>query len=91
MRENRVENHLIARVAGLQGIAVKLGVDGWPDRVVKIPGHDVWLVELKAPTGKLRGNQEYRKEQWVRVGGNWAECHTIEAVDFFMRQFLPCS
>lgn len=87
MREERVEALLLRRVAAAGGITIKLGMDGWADRIVKIPGHDVWLVELKAPAGRLRAAQELRREQWLRVNGQWAMCHTLEAVDFFMRQF----
>lgn len=54
MLENAVEQHLCNRVAQLGGMTYKFevrGVRGYPDRIVKLPGVEAFLVELKRPRG----------------------------------------
>jgi len=54
MLERTVEQHLITTVAQLCGACYKFevrGVRGYPDRIVKLPGVEAFLVELKRPKG----------------------------------------
>jgi hypothetical protein len=54
MLEASVEQYLIDTVAVLGGMSYKFvvpGVRGYPDRIVKLPGVDAFLVELKKPKG----------------------------------------
>jgi hypothetical protein len=72
MLENVVEQYLIDTVAVLGGMAYKFvvpGVRGYPDRIVKLPGVDAFLVELKKPKGGVVARlQKVRHEELRAVG-----------------------
>lgn len=53
-REASIEDYLRERVAGLDGVCIKLspvGLRGVPDRLIVLPGPRVIFVELKRPKG----------------------------------------
>lgn len=83
MRESRVEQHLTRRVREAGGDTFKLAPThvGMPDRLVMLPGGLIFLVELKAPGGRLRPAQiEWHR----RAEGRGTSVHvlsSIEAVD----------
>lgn len=60
MREAAVERHLVAVVRKLGGEALKFTSPGRRhvhDRLVLLPGGEVWFVETKAPGAKPRAGQ----------------------------------
>jgi hypothetical protein len=59
MRESAVERRLTREVQRLGGVSVKIMpvVAGTPDRLILLPGGQMYLVETKAPTGSLRPAQ----------------------------------
>jgi hypothetical protein len=72
MREFEVEQHLNSTVVQLGGMTYKFvvpGVRGYPDRIVKLPGVDAFLVELKKPKGGVVARlQKVRHEELRAIG-----------------------
>ena len=71
MLERFIEQRLVARVKREGGLCPKFvspGSDGWPDRLVLMPGGKIAFVELKAPQGKLRPIQVQRHAQLRDLG-----------------------
>ena len=71
MLERFIEQKLVARVKREGGLCPKFvspGSDGWPDRLVLMPGGKIAFVELKAPQGKLRPIQVRRHAQLRDLG-----------------------
>ncbi len=84
MLEIRVEDHLdrLAREAG--GVAHKLGLQGWPDRMVLLPGGVVGFLELKRP-GKIPTPLQFQRLRLLsRLGfvADWTDC--LAGVELFM-------
>ncbi len=84
MKEAAVENYLAECVHELGGIVVKLGLNGWPDRMVLLPGGICGFIELKAPGKEPRALQLQRLALLTRLGflAEWAD--SLSGV----RQFL---
>ena len=71
MLERFIEQKLVARIRREGGLCPKFvspGSDGWPDRLVLMPGGKFAFVELKAPQGKLRPIQVQRHAQLRDLG-----------------------
>ena len=71
MLERFIEQKLVARVKREGGLCPKFvspGSDGWPDRLVLMPGGKIVFVELKAPQGRLRPIQVQRHAQLRDLG-----------------------
>lgn len=71
MRERDVERALIRAVKAEGGLVRKLmwiGRRGAPDRLVKIPGRPLLLIELKAPGGRLSRLQQVEHKR-LRAAG----------------------
>ena len=66
--ESAIEKVLVNGIEDLGGQCLKLGQDGWPDRIAVLPnGVTVW-VELKRPDGRVAGLQKWRRAQLQRIG-----------------------
>jgi hypothetical protein len=79
--ERDVEGYLTAKVEAAGGQCIKLGQDGWPDRIVVLPhGRIVWC-ELKQPHGKPAALQLYRKKILERLGCIVYLCYTKKEAD----------
>ena len=71
MLERFIEQKLVARVRREGGLCPKFvspGSDGWPDRLVLMPGGKIAFVELKATGEKPRPLQVHRMEQLRDLG-----------------------
>lgn len=72
VRENVVENELIARVKRAGGIAEKATTLGWRgffDRIVILPGGRVIWVEVKKPVGgRVSPHQRLRHARYRALG-----------------------
>ena len=71
MLERFIEQKLVARVKREGGLCPKFvspGSDGWPDRLVLMPGGKIAFVELKAPGQKPRPLQLQRHAQLRDLG-----------------------
>jgi hypothetical protein len=82
--ERDVEQRLTRRVEALDGVCLKHGQDGWPDRIVMLPGGVLVWVELKRSTGKLSDLQQYRRRQLEQVGQRVQYLWSVDAVDGFI-------
>lgn len=81
--ERRVEKRLHDRVRALGGVCIKLAptVAGVPDRLVVLPGGRVFLVELKAPGGRLRPIQVWFHEKMASLGLGVSVLSSVEEVE----------
>ena len=90
MIEKDVETHLQWRVAMLGGMTVKvkaIGRRGFPDRAVFLPNGALWLVELKAPKGRLSEHQKLFAEDMRRLKQPYACFWTVEQIDAWSQNF----
>lgn len=83
MREVTVEQRLIAHARTRRGVAFKLAptVAGLPDRMVVLPGGRIFLVELKAPNGKLSPVQRHIHDLFASLGVEVVVLYTLTQVD----------
>lgn len=61
MQEKQIETFFRDRVKEMGGLALKLispGMSGLPDRLVLLPGGQLFFAELKRPGGKARPLQQ---------------------------------
>lgn len=65
--ESDIEEKLVRGVEKRGGLCLKFGMDGWPDRIVILPGQVIW-VELKRPTGEVAKLQKWRSAQLRKLG-----------------------
>lgn len=79
--ETDIENRLVRGVEKRGGICLKVGMDGWPDRLCLMPGGKVVWVETKRPDGAASGPQRWRVSQLRRMGFRAEIPFTAEAVD----------
>lgn len=84
MKETVVERRLIKRVRDAGGKCMKFMpvVRGYPDRLVMFPPDGrLYLVETKAPNGKLRPAQVAFIQQAKAIGHEVAVLYTTQQVD----------
>lgn len=87
MTEKAIESRLVNEVKKRGGVSYKFvspGNVGVPDRIVILPGGEVWFVELKTETGRLSAMQEYQIKRMINVGARVAVLHGAEDVKRFM-------
>lgn len=84
--ERDVERRLAHEVGRLGGLCVKAGQDGWPDRIVMLPGGRLWWVELKRPHGKLADLQLYRAVELAKVGQKVVCLWSVDEVDRWIKE-----
>ena len=82
--ERDVEQRLVDLVERAGGICLKHGLDGWPDRIVMLPGGEIVWVELKRPTGTLAALQKYRAALLTRVGQRVVCLRSVSEVNAFI-------
>jgi hypothetical protein len=91
-KESVVETYLCERVANAGGMTPKFkdpSRNGAPDRLVILPGHPTYYVELKRPRGGKLATWQKRYHDDLRACGQrvWI-LKTKEAVDAFMLEIL---
>lgn len=85
MSEKQIEDFLAACVKPRGGMAVKLGTNGWHDRLILLPGARMGLLELKRP------GEEPEQLQWQRIstarsmGFHSAFANTFAGVEEFCK------
>lgn len=83
MKETAVEKRLIKRVKDAGGVCMKVMpvVAGYPDRLVLLPGGRLYLIETKAPNGRLRPMQEVFISRAEKIGVPVAVLYTTAMVN----------
>ena len=84
MRESTVENHLVAKVRTLGGIAYKFTSPGRrnvEDRLVMLPTAMLYFIECKAPGKRPRPGQKREHDRHRAMGFNVLVLDTKEKVD----------
>jgi len=67
--ESRIEARSVKELAKVGALAIKVGYDGWPDRlVIYAPGRAIWF-EFKQPgTGRISQKQKLRAKELNQHG-----------------------
>lgn len=81
MRESKIERHLTIRIHRLGGECIKMGQDGWPDRLVILPGGEMTFVETKASKGRVKPWQTRRHARLRELTQEVFVPHSIEEID----------
>jgi hypothetical protein len=83
VRETSVEQRLINRTKWAGGICMKILpiLAGYPDRLVLLPGGRLFLIETKAPKGKLRPAQEVFIKRAAKIGIKVEVLYSTSEVD----------
>lgn len=88
-RESKIETYLVSTIVKLGGMTYKFavpGVRGYPDRIVKLPGVDAFLVELKRPKGgRLAELQKVRHAELRAIGWRVYVAKDREEIDYVIR------
>lgn len=70
--ETKLEDRCVAKVEARGGLALKLvllGLMGWPDRTVLLPGGKVFFVEMKRKvTGRVSRQQNFWRDAVIALG-----------------------
>lgn len=91
LSEQQIENRLRQGVKVAGGKALKFvspGCRGVPDRLVFMPGGQIYLVELKAPGKIPTAQQNKRKKEFQELGFKVYVIDTYEAVEGFLNEVL---
>ena len=89
MKESDIERHLVWHVERAGGRAYKFtspSQRGVADRIVCLPGGDVWFVELKAPRGRLSPLQKMFADEMARLGQQYACLWSKEQIEECMHE-----
>jgi hypothetical protein len=85
VRENTIEDALVARVESLGGVAEKtkaIGSRGYFDRVVLLPGGRVIFCEVKKPRGGVVSrHQAQRHALYRQLGAEVAVIRTLDDIN----------
>ena len=81
MRESKIETHLRIRSHRLGGECIKMGQEGWPDRLVILPGGEVTFVETKATDGRAKPHQLRRHARLKELMQEVLVLSSIEAIN----------
>jgi len=85
VKESAIETELVRRIEALGGVAEKvtvLGRRGFFDRLVVLPGNNVWFVELKRPKGgRLSPHQRVRHKIYLGLQANIAIVRNMADID----------
>lgn len=82
--EKAIEKYLVERVAMMGGLCLKYsnpGMQGYPDRIVMLPGGRTLWVELKSKGRKQTRIQQLRAEALRAVGQEVHVCDSRVAID----------
>ena len=90
MLEKQIEQKLVRLVRDHGGLCLKFlsSTDGWPDRLILMPGGRVLFAELKAPGKKPRPLQLCRHAQLRARGFDVAILDTPASVQRLMKRLI---
>ena len=89
MSEKRLEQLLHREVLKRGGRTYKFvspGNTGVPDRVVLLPGHPPYFVELKTDTGRLSQVQKVQIERFKKAGQKVYVTYGLEGIEKFLEK-----
>jgi hypothetical protein len=84
--ERDVERYLIRRVEQAGGVCLKHGQDGWPDRIVILPGGRLIWIETKRRIGVQSDLQKHRIRQLQALGQDARFIWSKDEVDELMHE-----
>lgn len=84
--ESDIEAHLTRSVESLGGQCIKLGLEGWPDRIVVLPHGKLIWVETKRYDGALSSTQRWRNKILRSLGQRVEVPFSKADVDAILRE-----
>lgn len=87
--EKAIESHLVNQVKKFGGWAIKLwpiSVTGLPDRLVLMPGGQVYFVELKTLIGQLSARQILVAKKLRKLGFRVEVLNSKETINLFINE-----
>lgn len=90
MRETEIEKYLTAQVKKAGGWALKFispGVSGVPDRIVLLPGGQMFFVELKRPGVKARPLQQAVHRKLEHLGFTVYVIDSLEHINQLLSRY----
>ena len=91
--EKNIEQYLVRETEKRWGVCLKAGQNGWPDRIVILPGGWCTWVELKRVGGELSPLQQTRIAKLRALGQRVRVVWTRADVDCLMQEWCvdrPC-
>jgi Holliday junction resolvase len=88
MSEKQVEQKLREGIKKLGGIAYKFtspGNVGVPDRIIILPGGEIYFIEVKTEIGKLSKLQRSQLKKITQLGAKAFTLYGIDDVNGFLR------
>lgn len=89
MRESEIEKKLIREVRRMGGLADKFvspGNRGVADRIVILPGGQIYFVELKTEIGELSRIQKWQRKRYMGLGVNYRVLYGMADVEEFLSE-----
>lgn len=86
--ERDVEAYLMREVEKLGGLCLKHGQDGWPDRIVLLPGGRTIWCETKRTDGKLSVLQQLRAKDLKALGHTVYPVWSKQDVDMLIKEVM---
>lgn len=90
MRESKIEKYLKNRIEKLGGMCLKFtsSINGVPDRIILMPDHKIYFVELKNEKGNIRKTQAYIHRRFAKLGFQVYVPSSKEEVDCFIEEVV---
>ncbi|UXV14884.1 VRR-NUC domain-containing protein [Mammaliicoccus sciuri] len=90
MRESKIEKYLKNEIEKMGGMCLKFtsSINGVPDRIILMPEHKIYFVELKNETGKVRKTQAYIHRRFNKLGFPVYVPSSKKEVDEFIREVV---
>ena len=90
-RESGIEAYFCEAMRRVGALAIKVGHDGWPDRLVLLgDGRHFWA-ELKQEKGRLRAAQEIRLEDLDHIGDGTVVVRSRAEADWIAARVVALS
>lgn len=79
LSESEIERKVCEYAEELGLIPIKVGKNGWPDRLIALHAAECLWIEFKARNGKLSALQRARIRQLLKIGHHVAIINSVES------------
>jgi hypothetical protein len=89
LNEKLIERKLVNKVKSLKGECLKFiptYANGFPDRIIIMPGDRIWFVELKTTGKTLDPLQALWRDRLIKLGCRWRFIDDAESLQKFINE-----